>query len=79
LRSGTRASSCAVVEVYPEQWGGQVPAHIKFERILQRLSEDEKAAIEKPALKKLNEDVLAAIGIGLHVFSNERSLVRRGK
>jgi hypothetical protein len=72
-------SFASVVEVYPEQWGGQVPAHIKFERILQRLTPEERNCIEKPALKKLNEDVLAAIGIGFLIFSPDRALTRRGK
>lgn len=77
---GTNASRfSSVVEVYPETWGGQIPPDIKYTRILERLTEEEKANIAWPSRKSLRADVVMAVGIGLYVFSPERSLMRRGK
>lgn len=68
----------SVVELCPEQWAGQIPKDVKYKRILERLTEDEKASIDWPKQKALRMDVVEAIGIGLHIFSPARSLMRKG-
>ncbi len=48
----------------PQRWKGQVPKEIHHKRILAKLSETEKAAIE-PTPASLLHNVYDAIGIGL--------------
>lgn len=49
----------------PHQWKGAVPKNIMNERILKRLSDEEREKIEK-APKSLLHNTIDGIGIGLH-------------
>lgn len=59
-------SLCSHIEsVFPSDWKGNVKKSIMLERIWSKLSEEEKAVVQKTN-KSDREDVLDAIGIGLH-------------
>jgi hypothetical protein len=51
--------------IYPRTWKGNVPKELMLDRILTRLSEEEKARIPRLPKGKLH-NVIDAIGIGLH-------------
>lgn len=51
--------------VLPREWKGNVPKEIMNDRVLTKLTEDEKSKIEYPKRKSLSHNVLDAVGIGL--------------
>jgi hypothetical protein len=51
--------------VYPRTWKGNVPKEVMLDRILEKLSETEKARLPKLPKGKFH-NVIDAIGIGLH-------------
>lgn len=67
---------CTIQEVLPEQWKGQLPKEIANMRTFNALRKDEKEAFESGEYKKSNaNDVLDAIGIGLHHWDRQRALI----
>lgn len=54
-----------IQSVAPSDWKGNVKKSIMLERIWSKLSEEERAVVQKTN-KSDREDVLDAIGIGLH-------------
>ena len=57
----------AAIHTYlPAQWGGQTPKEVKKQRVVSRLTSEEKAQIWLPATQSLQHNVFDAIGIGLH-------------
>lgn len=68
--AGAVAASCGLtkcIRVKPAEWKGQVPKESHNERVLARLSQDEKAVFERWVLHgpAKENDVIDAIGIGL--------------
>jgi hypothetical protein len=70
--------SSHIESVFPSDWKGQVPKQKMLVRIWEALTEEERAVVQKTN-KSDTEDILDAIGIGLHklnrlnkrVFAND--------
>lgn len=63
----------------PAQWKAQMPKGVAHERVLARLSAEERNEIWLPSAKGLQHNVLDAIGIGLHHlgrFERHRHIAR---
>jgi hypothetical protein len=59
--------------VLPKVWKGQVPKDIMLERIVSKLSEDEKVLLEsKKYAKYKKHNVIDAIGVGLYKLERLR-------
>ena len=59
--------------VLPKTWKAQVPKEIMLERIVSKLSDDEKALLEsKKYIKSKKHNVIDAIGVGLYKLSRLR-------
>ncbi len=57
-------STCNVEHVFPSEWKGNVKKSIMLERIWSKLSDAEKAVVQKTN-KSDTEDILDSVGIGL--------------
>jgi len=69
-----RLPRCRIVEYEPHNWKGGTPKKIMTERILSKLSKDERDRIEKPKAMSLFHNTVDAVGIGVRFTRGPHAL-----